>query len=233
MARKDKDLELWQEWKSNPSDETLTPLLGSFQGMINKRVNEFSGAPVPRAALEGFANAQTVKAFHSYNPSKGAALHTHVGWNLKKLQSFSAEHQNLGKIPDHRVSKITKFKQAKVELHEELGRPPDTLMLADRLGWSPAEVGRMQSELRSDNIASLSLESDSLAESDSMHERDVLRYIHYDLTPDERLVYEYSLGLYGKPKLSAGEIAKQMKISPSKVSRIRTKIDKKLEKRGV
>jgi RNA polymerase sigma factor (sigma-70 family) len=207
--------------------------MDSVQNLVQFRVNQFRGAAVPPAAMMGFANAQVMKAFNTYNPSKGASLQTHINWHLKKVQTFVVENQNLGKIPDQRVNNITEFKTAKSDLKEELGHEPDSLTLAEHLGWSQKEVARMESEQRKDLIESLSPEVDSLKELYSAREREVLRYIHYDLTPDERLVFEYSLGLYGKPQLSATDIAKQLNISKPRVSRIRKKIDQKLRARGV
>jgi DNA-directed RNA polymerase specialized sigma subunit len=231
--RQEQDLELWRTWKSDPTPENLEPLLGSLQGTINSRVNEFKTAPVPPSAVRGYANAQAVKALQGYNPNKGAAVHTFVNWHLKKVKAFVLKHQNVGRIPEHRARNITKYKNARQDLTERMGHTPDSLSLAEELGWSQAEVNRMQSELRADHIASVSPEPDRLKDLQSAHERDVLRYIHYDLTPDERLVFEYSLGLYGRPKLSATSIARTMNISLPKVSRIRKKIDKKLRDRGV
>jgi DNA-directed RNA polymerase specialized sigma subunit len=225
---------MWKAWKSDPKEERLAPLMNSLQRLVHYRVNEFKRAPVPDAAVRGFANAQVVKALHTYNPTKGASVGTHVNWHLKKVRSFVVKHQNLGKIPEHRAYNITKYKSAKQELEDEIGHAPDALSLSEHLGWSQKEVGRMESELeKRDLIASKNLEPDTLPDLHSAKERDALRYIHYDLVPDERLVFEYTLGLYGKPKLSATDIAKRMGISLPKVSRLRRKIDKKLRARGV
>lgn len=232
-TRQQKELELWRTWKKEPTAQNLEPLMSSLQNLVQSRVNQFRSAPVPPAAVMGFANVQVVKALNSYNPDKGAGLQTHVGWHLKKVQTFVIKHQNIGKIPDQRVNNITEFKAAKDELKEKFGREADSLSIAEHLGWSQKEVSRMESELRSDLIASKSPEVDTLPEMYSNKEREVLRYIHYDLTPDERLVFEYTLGLYGKPQISATEISKKMNISLPKVSRIRNKIDQKLRARGV
>lgn len=232
-SRQDQDFDLWQSWKADPTPEHLEPLLQALQGPINAKVNEFKTAPVPDSAVRAFANAQAVKALQTYNPNRGASVSTFVNWHLKKVRAFVLKHQNVGRIPEHRAYNITRYKEAREELTQRMGHPPDTLTLADHLGWSSAEVTRMQQELRPDLIASLSPEPDRLKDMQSSRERDVLRYIHYDLAPDERLVFEYSLGVYGKPKLSATEIARTMNISLPKVSRIRAKIDKKLRDRGV
>jgi DNA-directed RNA polymerase sigma subunit (sigma70/sigma32) len=224
---------MWHAWKQEPSEGRLEPLLDSLQSLIIPKVNEFRTAAVPPAAVQGAANAQVMKALHSYNPRKGASVGTYVNWHLKKVRSFVVKHQNLGKIPEHRAYRISDYKTAKAEVHQKLGHPPDSLTLADNLGWSQAEVGRMERELRADLIASRSPEPDKLADFQSAREREVLRYIHHHLTPEESSVFEYSLGLYGKPQLSATNIARTMGVSLPKVSRIRAKIDKKLRERGV
>lgn len=232
--RQQKELDLWKTWKADPTPANLEPLMSSMQNLVQFRVNQFRGAPVPPAAIAGFANAQLVKAFETYNPNKGGALQTHAVNHLKKVQTFVIKHQNVGKIPDQRVNNISEFKNAQQELREQFGREPDSLSLAEHLGWSQKEVARMETELqRRDLIASKSPEADTLPDLYSSREREVLRYIHYDLAPDERLVFEYTLGLYGKPQLSAQQIAKTMNMSAPKISRIRKKIDTKLRARGV
>ena len=233
QSRADKDFELWKTWKANPTPENLDPLLDGLQGLVNARVNEFKGAPVPQSAVRGFANAKAINALETYNPKKGASVATFVNWHLKKVRSFVVKHQNIGKVPEQRTRNITEFKNVRDDLTQKMGMAPDSLSLAEALGWSQAEVGRMESELRKDLISSFNLEPDRLPDMQSNREREVLRYIHHELTADERLVFEYSLGLYGKPKLSATNIAKTMGISLPKVSRIRKKIDKKLRARGV
>jgi len=231
----DEELQLWQSWKQAPSDATLTPVLDSLQPVIQRKAREFSTAPVPPGAVLGAANELALRAINTYDPNRGASLRTHVDWNLRKVRSFVVKHQNLGKIPDQRAYGIGRFKAVEDELTEKLGYPPDAQTMAEALGpkWSVAEVRRMRSEDRPDLIASLNLEPDLLPEMESSAEREVLRYIWQDLTPDERTVFEYSIGANGKPKMRAGQIAAMMGISQPKVSRIRRKIDRKLQERGV
>jgi DNA-directed RNA polymerase sigma subunit (sigma70/sigma32) len=226
---------MWRTWKSDPTEENLEPLLTSLQPLVNKRVAEFSRAPVPPGAVRGQANLCVMRALNSYDPNKGAALGTHVHIHLKKVSSFVAKHQNLGRIPEHRVNRITDFKNAKEELTQQMGHPPDALSLAEHLGpkWSINEVSRMEAELRPDLISSKGIEPDSLTDIEYSRDREVLRYIYQELTAEERAVFEYSHGINGKPELQAGEIANVMGISQPKVSRIRRKIDLKLQARGV
>ena len=233
-SRKEQDDELWRAWKNSPGDETLVPLMENFQGAVNRVVNTYRAAPVPSSAVEGVAQRELLKAFNTYNPDKGASLNTPANWYLKKVHGFVGQHQNLALIPDHRIRKIGEYKDMRSRLTEKFGYTPDAVTLAEHLGpkWSVREVSRMETELRADWIAANSLEPDHLDIDETGRERELMRHIAHELTPQQRTVYEYTLGVNGKKKLKAGSIAKKMKISPSKVSRIRNQIRDKIEEYG-
>ena len=233
-SRKEKDEQLWRAWKESPEEDNLVPLMENFQGAVNRVVNVYRAAPVPPSAVEGVAQREMLKAFNTYNPSKGASLNTHVNWYLKKVHGFVGQHQNLARIPDHRIRKIGEYKETRERLTEKFGYTPDAITLSEHLGpkWSVKEVSRMETELRADWIASKSLEPDHLDIEEVGREREMMRHIVHELTPQQRTVYEYTLGVNGKPELKAGVIAKTMKISPSKVSRIRNQIRDKIEEYG-
>jgi hypothetical protein len=59
---------------------------------------------------------------------------------------------------------------------------------------------------------------------------EVARFIKTELSPEELLVWEYTTGEGGKPQLKPGEIAKVMRTSPSKISRLRNSIKSKIKK---
>ena len=226
---------MWHTWKDAPTEENLYPLIQEFRPDIEYKVSEFASAPVPDAAVRSKARILTIKALNTYSPDKGAGVRTWVNWNLRKVRAFAIENQNFGRIPEGRALKIAEFKQVKSDLTQKMGFPPDALTLSEALGpkWSVAEVTRMETELRSDLVESMSLESDQLPTLFESKERDILRYIYHDLTAQERSVYEYTLGVNGKPKLSAKDIAAKMNISGPKVSRLRKSIDQKMRKRGL
>lgn len=224
---------MWRAWKQNPSDATLEPLLDSLQPLINQKVNEFTTAPVPPVAVRGAANAAVMKALNSYSPTHGAGVGTHVFNHLRKVSATVHKYQNQARIPTHRIKQITPYKLAREELSERLGRPPDTIQLAEYLGWSAREVSRMETELsRQDLIASWD-EPESIDDAEESKEEEILHYIHQELDAEERLVFEYTLGFGGKPQLAAGKIAEVMGISKPRVSRIRNKISQKLSDRGI
>lgn len=232
--------ELWQSWNTDPSEEKLETLMKEFERDVEFKVSEFDKAPVPNRAVRSKGRQLVLKGIQTYKPESPASLRTWVNWQLKKVRSFAIQNQNFGRIPEGRALQIAEFNQTKQDLADRLGRPPDAVMLSESLGkinprynWSVAEVTRMENELRSDKIESMSLEPDQLPQMMESRERDILRYIYHDLSADEKLVYEYTLGINGKPKLMAKDIAQRMGVSGPKVSRLRSSIDKKMRDRGL
>jgi DNA-directed RNA polymerase specialized sigma subunit len=88
----------------------------------------------------------------------------------------------------------------------------------------------MENSLRQDLLYSGDVLSDYSMPGayDDERRRDVIDFIYYELDPQEKTVYEYLTGKYGKPKKTAGEIASIMGVSDATVSRIRKRIEKKV-----
>jgi len=228
--KKSRELAMWNNWKANGErPEDLRPLLKSFRPMIRSKVNVYKGKVkmIPDSAIESEFQLRFVDALRSYDPSKGS-LGTYVFRYLDKAKRFIVENQNIGRIPENRVYKIKLFTTARDELTEDLGRTPLTKEISERLGWSMAETGRMEAELRND-LLSQGFEEDPYALTPSKSE-EVLRLFKYELTGNEREVYEYLTG-HGKPQTSStGTIARAMKIPDYQVSRLKNTIKKKLQR---
>jgi len=230
------EIEQWQKWKQSGEKPTeLRPLLQSMRPLIKGQVNVFKGRVrnIPPAAIEAEFNRHAMTAFRSYDPNRGAKLSTHVRNHLQKAKRFVAANQNLGYIPEHRVWNIGEFKNAQSYLQEQLGRQPTSTELTEHLGWTPAEVGRMQKEMRADLPASGFVDAQGQSTDPGQflpsREREVMNLIGYELSPEEKLVYERTYGVGGQRAQTPGQIAKSLKFSPSKVSRLRKKIAGKIQ----
>ena len=228
--KKLREFQLWETWRLNgqrPQD--LQPLLRSFRPMIRSKVNVYKGKVrmIPDSAIESEFQLRFVDALRSYDPSKGT-LGTYVYRYLDKAKRFIVENQNVGRIPENRAYKIKLYNQAKADLVEENGSEPTVPEIAKRLGWKAAEAERMDSELRND-LMTQGFEDDPYALTPSKSE-EVLRLFKYELTGNERAVYEHLTG-YGRPRLtSTGAIAKKLKMPDYQVSRLKNAIQKKLKR---
>ena len=219
---KQDEINVWKQWNKTKNPIHLNSLLTSMDPFLQSYVNRYAGAPLPRAAIESQARILAIKGFHTFDPGRGVQLNTHLGHELKHLHRYVLEYQNIGKIPENRGIAISKFKNIKSHLTEDLNREPTVLELADALQWSPAEVERMQTELRQDlNI----IQGKEEAFFDTSYNttddaRDLAEFVYWSSTPVEQKVLEYWFGLGGNPKLTTDEMAKKLKKTPEEIKNI-------------
>ena len=227
--RQARDFALWETWKSGGKrKEDLAPLLAAFKPLIDMKVNVFANkVRIPPSAIELAHKRAFVKGLETYNPERGS-LGTYIYRYLDKAKRWIIENQNVGRVPENRAYKIGKYRAIKSELADKLGRAPNIKELSNELGWPVAEVDRMDSEDRAD-LVSQGFEEDPFTIVTSKEE-EVLRLFKYELTPQQREVYEYLTGI-GRPKMaSTGDISKKMGIPDYQVSRIKNQIQLKLKK---
>jgi len=224
-----KDMELWEAWmKNGKQPEDTEVLLDNFKGLIRSESNRFAGhLNIPPSAVHSQFQTQAMRAFETYDPERGAKLSTHVTNQMKRGRRFVHTYQNLGRIPEPRIYKITDFKNNRMELEDSLGRPATAHEMADRMKWPVKQVVAMENELR-DEIPASKFPGDIMSIKPSA-DAEVLRLIQYELSPEERAVFEYSTGANGKPALKPGEISKKLNMPASKVSRLKLSTAKKIE----
>lgn len=229
--KQQKELEMWRHWNANGRrPEHLQPLIRSFKPLINSKVNVYTSKirDIPPEAIRAEFNNQFVRALETYDPNRGAGLGTHIHYSLEKARRFITTYQNPGRIPENRIYKIRELQDAEMHLDDKLGRAPTQLELADYLKWSPRQVGMLQKEVRKTRPAS-QFEVDPFTYLPSK-QQEILRLLPYELSHEERAVFEYVYGIGGKPQLGTGAIAQRLNMSAPKVSRLKASIADKLKK---
>ncbi len=222
-------LAMWEKWKSG--DKTKLPqLVKSFEPMVRHQISVYKDAPIPKSVLEAEAKHYLLEALNRYNPSQGAALSTYAYQWMRKLDRFVGKYQNVGRIPERRIAKISTFKDAETTLKDKLGRDPTIPELTDELNWSKKDVIRLRRELRkdlsSDEIATGSVEKFII----DIEKTPAVSMLVDDLDDSDRYVFEHSTGYGGAERMSVEDIAKRTKKDASQVYRMRQQIaDKILE----
>ena len=228
---KEQEIELWKRWKQTKGQYEFNQLLVSFDPLINKAVNTYSrGSNLSPAIYKAEAIKWFIKGKETYDPSKGAALSTHLSNYLKKLYRFNLTHQNVGRIQsEKRAGMITTFNNARSYLEDQLGREPNTNEIADELGVSPMEVSRLQKDLRKDLAMDETFDSIGTSMASNPKWDALMSIYHFECTPEEKLVMEYIFGLGGKPRIdSVQEIGMKANIPPNRVSQIKKRLHKKV-----
>lgn len=225
-----KDVELWQQWvDGGRQPEDTEKLLNNFKGLIRSNSNRWSRTQnIPASAIHAQFQTQAMHAFETYDPNRGTKLSTHMTNEMKRARRFVNTYQNIGRIPEPRINKIGEFQNERLRLTDDLGRPPSAHELADHLKWPVKQVVAMEHECR-DEIPSSRFAGEMTSVKPS-RDAEVLRLIQYELTPDEKVVYEYLMGANGKPQMSPGAVAKKLNMQPSKVSRLKLAISQKVER---
>jgi DNA-directed RNA polymerase specialized sigma subunit len=234
-AKKQNEIELWKTWKqSNHDPKHLDPLLKSLQPFINSYSNKYKGrVEIPPAAIDAEHKALAYQALKTFDPKKGVNLTTWVGTNLQKAWRFVNKTQNFARIAEPVSRHIGTYKAVKADLTNRLGHEPDDITLHEELQKIDPRIHmgvikRLNKEIRKGLIATDALETTSDVTKDDRH-KEVVHLIYHQLSPQERLVHEYTFGLNGKPELTTGAIAKKLKWDASKVSKLKTSIANKMK----
>lgn len=225
------DHELWQAWKADPSPENTHVIMQRFEPLLQKKQRDYRAPHVQPAAIRANMKLQVIEALKSFDPSRGAALPTHVENHLKKTMRFNVKQQNNAYIPEGKAGLIGPIGRATQDLQEDLGYEPNDSEIADQvnLGLPPArhltaaKIKTIRSAQMKDIVGS-SFESDPVPRAVSL-DRQNMPLLRLALTEDQREVFDHLYGLNGKPLItSTADLAKRLGKSSSQVSRMRTAI---------
>jgi DNA-directed RNA polymerase specialized sigma subunit len=222
--------ELWRTWKANPNPQTLEPLLKKFEPMFEERTRRWKPPSISPTVFQADLVSHAIKAFHNYDPDRGAALKTHLTTRLQKGLRTVHNLQNMARIPEQKAELIGPINSAADSLRDELGRPPTPQEIGQHIGVPHHIVSQVQRMRQIKDIVGSSFESDPVPHA-SAREQEVLSMLHPALKPDEREVFNYLYGQNGKPRLvSTGAIAQAIGKSPSHVSRRKKAIEAEYKK---
>lgn len=221
MDAKDKDLELWRQWKKTGSTHDLEVLFAHMRPLIFREVNKWSSLVSP-IVLEAEANKLTLEAFKSYDPSRDTQLSTHVISRLMKLSRTGYAHQSTVSVPEHQRLSYNRLQKIKAELEDKLGYTPSVEHLADHMGMSVAKLNALTANVGKREL----LESGEGPAFQKQHDREaeLIELAYSRLTPRQKDIYDYRTGSHGKPALGNPEIMRRLNLTQGVLSYEREKI---------
>jgi DNA-directed RNA polymerase specialized sigma subunit len=236
-SRKERDLGLWKQWKSGGKrPEDLDPLLKAYAPVFNQKTTQWKAPAIPKASFRAELATQFIKALDTYDPNRGAALNTHVDYNLRKAMRYVNRFQNRAYIPEGQTGQIGTIDKAHDELSEEFGRPPSFAEIGKHIGMPAGRVETIQKARRRDIRAS-DFEEDPTERGSSYEEqsiavaKNILPQIFPD-KPEMHQLFHYTFGTGGFPQVtSTTELAKKMKKTQPQISRMKTQMGNTLKER--
>lgn len=216
--------------RAQAGDHTaLNQLIVNHKDLIDVTVAKYRKAPIPIPAIEGEAIKLLTVAVQKFNPAAGASFRTYLETTLRGTNRYVNSNKNVARIPEHRLLRIRHFETVKSLLRAQLGREPGIDELSDQLGWSLPEVAAMDKALKQKDLAEMDFVSTGKKEQLESKIVETAEFLYGSLLPEEQLVYDYSIGTHGKPKLSSiAEIAKKTNMSPDRVYKITRNITRKI-----
>jgi DNA-directed RNA polymerase specialized sigma subunit len=222
--RGEQDRVLWEQWKKNPTDAHASALLLQVNPLIQREANKWSGT-LARPLLETEGKRLAMQAFQNYDPTRGAALGTHVVNQLQKMSRLSYANQNVARLPENKMLQFHAYHLAHSELQDALGRPPATDELADHLGWSMRQIEQFRKQTgHQELIESGGVEnvSGSLAVADDSDH--LVDFIHHDLPPVQKSIFEHLTGYRGAETLNNTQIQKKLNLTQGQYSYLKRKL---------
>jgi len=221
----------YEAWRSNQRPEHMTKLLDAARPVIDRALSAYAGG---NKALTGRAKRLAIDAFRSFDPKRGAKLRTHLYIRLQPLQRAYTKRTSPLAIPERVQLDLLRLQQAERSMRDELNRDPADTELAERLNMPPRRIAHVRAfskglvsegQLRSPEGEPMQLGLQQHSPDDIWVE-----YVHHDLSPIDKKIFEWKTGIYGKRVLTTNEIARRLNISPSAVSQRALKIALLLER---
>lgn len=220
LERRNKDAALYDQWNATKSPQHLGALMEQLSPLIYKEVQHTSGS-LPRAALSSAAKRWTIKAIETYDPTKGAALSTHVTSYLRKVRRMNYKFQNAVMLPEDKHRQFESFRHARETLTEQLSREPTDEELASHVGWSKPQVIKFKKSLY-----------DDLTESGEKHPVEfvqstdnafLMEYLNHTLSPDEKFI------LHNFKEMPAKDLAEKLGVNISRLNYLKGKLIKRIK----
>lgn len=220
-TRGEQDFALWQAWKRSPTDANLSALLKQVDPLIHKEVNKWSGT-LARPLLETEGKKLAVESFHSYDPARGAGIGTHVSNGLLKMSRLSYANQNVARLPENKMLAFHSYNLAHSELQDDLGRAPTTDELADHLGWSIPHLTDFRKQISHQELLESGGTSTGEGNAGQLFDADetdhTVDFIHHDLPPTQKAIFEHLTGYGGAKVLPNHEIQKKLNLTQGQYS---------------
>jgi len=232
-ARKQEDLEMWQQWRADPSPQNTNMMLKRLEPVFKSFEQTHKAPRTNAAAMRLVLKEHALKAAESFKPEMGASFPTWVQSNIRSAQRFNIEQQNVGRISEGNVSHIGRINRATDALKEQLRRDPTHEELAAHLNVSaPArrqltaqKIKQIQTQANRADVPTTAFESDPTPSASQLSSQVVsllpdrfARAGKHDHLKAMDLMYNQGIN-------DSGAMAKHLGWSNSKVSRIKTDIE--------
>jgi len=223
----------YDTWKQSGDPAHLKTVVDKLDPVIQ---GTLKASNIQSPIVKDRAKMVAARAIKSFDPTRGAQLHTHVSNQLKRLVSEAPRIQEPF-VPSERFRKESNdIRNAMNGFTDRMGRDPTDEELADityiplkkvikirtasraRVPISAVEEANEDNEQGHDIVGSTRSKADDWAEA-----------VYYGLGDLDKLIFMHRSGYRGADKLSNEGIAEKLHLSPQAVSARSRKIQEQLD----
>lgn len=233
-----KQMELWKRYSETRDPEIREKLIVEYSGLVKYiagRLSIYFGSNVEYEDMVGYGIFGLIDAIDKFDLSKGVKFETYASLRIRGAIIDSIREMDW--IPRSLRQKNKELEKVYFEVESQLGHSASDKEIADRLGVTTEELGKMLNEVNLSSILSLEefLEQNyeigvELPNTDRNKDRpeyyieaselkEILGDAIDKLPEKERLV----ITLYYYEELTLKEISAIMKVSESRISQLHTK----------
>jgi DNA-directed RNA polymerase specialized sigma subunit len=231
--------------KSNFSRTKLSEFLNLIDPVLTKAINVYGGA-FNSDLLRSRAKYYAIKAIKDYDPTK-SSMTTHLYTRLKRLMEDTRYEIYPTYISSKEALLRNKINTAIKELTNKLGHEPSAAQIADHTGISLRKVEKILGKsinIIGEGVEERGEEGESVrgvgtgtvvVERPGVKEQKfklLLESVYLSLDPLHQAIMEEIYGMYGKKPKQLADIARKYRLTPARISQIKSNIDQKIKEFG-
>jgi DNA-directed RNA polymerase specialized sigma subunit len=225
--------EPFNTWKASQRPEDADRLLTAINPVIDSAITSYArGDKSP--LLRSRARRMTLDSLQRYRPEE-SKMKSYLLTQLRGLQRETTNLTNIIHMPEAVLLERNRLHNAQRELEDELGREPSDIELSDKVQLPLkrlAYIRGIQRPVGESAAGGQSYGGDpAVRDLAAQEEQAWSEMIYHDQDPINQLIMEYGMGLHGKPRLGATEIARKLNLSPGAISQRSKRIQAQLDQR--
>jgi len=221
----------YSAWRNDPSPQNVSALLQHLRPTIDKAIYAFAGGD---STLRVRAKMLALQAAKSYDPSRGAALDTHVYGALQRLNRLRQQRGSPVKVPEsvrNTQTAVIRFRQDWRERHDA---EPSMDDIRSHLGISQKQLDKAFGASAARPTSTLVSEQGDAwlgpaVDTDREARRIFMDYVYHDQDAIGKQLMELTMGYGGRTPIPKAQAAAVLKISAPAVSQRLDNIMKKLD----